>query len=951
MSAHRKPRLNLLCAGLLIAIATPAMAQEAAKNTDIETKQLDKVTVTGSRIARATTEGPAPVVVITAEEIQKQGFTTVWESLGTLSQFTGNAQNETDVTGQSPNGQFINLRGLGPGYQLILLNGRRMAEYPQPYGGQSSAVSTGSIPAAAVERIEVMSGGASAIYGSDAVAGVINIITKTDYDGNSVRLRAGTTTQGGGDTGLFQWVGGKAGERWNLLWGFEQLVREEIVASQRGLDYWAAPRYRLDPNAKPINPLSGVGYWRSASSSVNLWMTPGGSLSTSAEALAYSCHRTNPDFVLSYSSATATQLNRCGIFDYYDGRTLQNAYNKTSGYLSGTFDFTDNLQGYAQLLLNKSNDKSSSQTHYYMGGDIFTHFSQSLGVAVSGQRAVSSHEAGQNYITLDETSWNLNFGLTGTMFDGRWDWDAGIVTSRFEIKTARPRFLLNTARDYYLGPILGYVDDSVRGVFVNEIRDINLGRLYSPVTPDVYNQLTTMVLNDGSSSNDSFQYVMSGPLFNTWAGAVEMAGVLELSRSDFDMRPDPRITADYNGPERVYNLSGTPGGGPRDRRAVGLEFRVPLLSSLDATLAGRYDEYEDTRLDPEYRSKKDAVTYQAGLEWRPTSNFLARATHATSFRAPDTLWVYSGNTASWPWVIDEYWCRRDGLDPESDTCENSAGDYYYQSRSISSSSPLLEPETGKSTTAGFVWDILPKLSATVDWYQIELKDRVQSISSRTIFEREADCRLGRDRQGNPVNTNSAECQFYLTIVERPAIDSNPLGRVTLYRSFPINASLMKTSGVDASLKYLHDIGRWGSLGFQVGYTHVFSFETAQFSDSPLVDSRNDRNYNQVRWRSNVRVNWAYDDWNTSVYAHTQGGIPNNNQVTHPGRGSAFTLYNLDVSKQMIMEGMRVGLSVVNLLDTMPPEDDSFSNTGWPYFNQRAYNPIGRQVFVNINYSF
>ena len=124
-----------LSLSLSLAIAAPAMAQEAAKSTDIETKQLDKVTVTGSRIARATTEGPAPVVVITAEEIQKQGFTTVWESLGTLNQFTGNAQNETDVTGQSPNGQFINLRGLGPGYQLILLNGRRMAEYPQRYGG------------------------------------------------------------------------------------------------------------------------------------------------------------------------------------------------------------------------------------------------------------------------------------------------------------------------------------------------------------------------------------------------------------------------------------------------------------------------------------------------------------------------------------------------------------------------------------------------------------------------------------------------------------------------------------------------------------------------------------------------------------------------------------------------------------------------------------------------
>src|SRR5690606_29178368 len=124
------------------------------------------------------------------------------------------------------------------------------------------------IPAAAVERIEVMSGGASAIYGSDAVAGVINIITKTNYEGDTVRLRGGTTTQGGGDTGMLQYVGGRSGDRWNLLWSFEQLAREGITAVQRGLTYWADPRFDTPAGAKPTWPLTGVGYWATAASSV-----------------------------------------------------------------------------------------------------------------------------------------------------------------------------------------------------------------------------------------------------------------------------------------------------------------------------------------------------------------------------------------------------------------------------------------------------------------------------------------------------------------------------------------------------------------------------------------------------------------------------------------------------------------------------------------------------------
>lgn len=954
------PKRRHLASAILASLLLPgmALAQSSTDTADTSSapKELDKVMVTGSRIARASTEGPAPVVVITAEEIQKQGFTTVWESLGTLTQFTGQVTNETDTTGtQAINGQFANLRGLGPGYQLILLNGRRIADYPAVYGTNNNAVSTGSIPAAAVERIEVMSGGASAIYGSDAVAGVINIITKTSYDGDTVRLRGGTTTQGGGDTGLFQYVGGRSGDRWNLLWTFEQLAREEITAEQRGLTYWADPRFQTPAGEKPTWILTGVGYWATTNSSTYLWPEANGNLSSSHEAMLYACNRTNPDFVPFYSSTSLDQPNRCGNFDYYNGRTLQNSYNKSSGYVSGTFDFNDNLQGYAQFLINKSNDKSSAQTQYYMGGDIFTHFSQSRGEVMSGQRAVTVSEAGMTHIRSEETSWNLNFGLQGTAFSNRFDWDASVAMSRFDMTQSMPRFLRDGARDYFLGPILGYVDGGTGAIdgrdYANQIRELNTDRLFSPVTPEVYNQITTLVVNNGESKNDSFQFVFSGPLFNTWAGEVDMAAVLEASKAEYYLRPDPRVVEGYLGPEKIYNLGRTPGGGPRERYAAGVEFRVPLLSSLDATVAGRYDQYEDTGLASALRSSKDAVTWQAGLEWRPTNNFMARASHATSFRAPDLMWIYAGEVIGYPYIFDEYFCRRDGIDPLSTACQNTSSEYYYQPNQarVSGSSPLLEPETGKSTTIGFVWDVLPNLSATVDYYQIKLEDRVRLIPDAVTFEREADCRLGRDREGNPVDTNSSECNFYMTYyVERPVGDQNPLGRITRWRSFPINASLMQTTGVDASLKYMHQMGRWGSLGVQLGYTHVFSFETADFADSPIIDSRNDRQYNPVRWRANMRLNWAYDDWNTSLYAHHQGGIPNFNQVTNPGRGSGQTIWNLDLSKQ-IVEQMRLGLSVINLFDEMPPVDPSY--TSWPYHRQLSYSAIGRQVFVNMSWDF
>ncbi|MDW7603078.1 Plug domain-containing protein, partial [Stenotrophomonas maltophilia] len=164
-------RRHLLSQALILALLPlAANAQQASSSS---TKDLDAVTVTGSRIKRAAVEGPAPVNVITAQQIQKEGFVSVYDALKTLTEATGTVEAASQWGSHTPNASGLNLRGMGPNRSLLLVNGRRVADYPLPYGGETNFSNYGNIPAAAVERIEVLTGGASAIYGSDAIAGVV----------------------------------------------------------------------------------------------------------------------------------------------------------------------------------------------------------------------------------------------------------------------------------------------------------------------------------------------------------------------------------------------------------------------------------------------------------------------------------------------------------------------------------------------------------------------------------------------------------------------------------------------------------------------------------------------------------------------------------------------------------------------------------------------------------
>ena len=221
----------MLVAGSIAGLAQAPVAM--AQSSDDDGKDLDRGQVTGARSKRVDAEGPSPVVVITAEDMQNRGFANVSEALDALVQNTGGTPDQSFTFGFLPATSAPSLRGFGQNATLILMDGRRLPVYPIPQGGTSNIVDLAAIPTVQIDRIEILTDGASAIYGSDAVAGVINIITRKDYDGVNVNLRTGDSTNGGYATDRLQVFAGAVGGDTRITGSFEYFANDPIWARDR----------------------------------------------------------------------------------------------------------------------------------------------------------------------------------------------------------------------------------------------------------------------------------------------------------------------------------------------------------------------------------------------------------------------------------------------------------------------------------------------------------------------------------------------------------------------------------------------------------------------------------------------------------------------------------------------------------------------------------------------
>lgn len=952
-------------AALTLPAGTAAFAQDT-NQTDTSTtaaasQELDRVQVVGSRIKRSEIEGPAPVTVISREQIDREGFQTVGDMLQTINQGTsGSFTGDLAVTGFTPNAQVVNLRGLGPGYTLTLINGRRPAQYPQPYNRDNNVVNVRAIPSSVIERVEILTGGASAIYGSDAVAGVVNIVLRENYEGNQIQGTVGTTADGGGDSFKVEYTGGRKGENWSSLFAFQAGYEEPVFASQRD---FMADRRNGPLGEQFTNPTLSLATLR---------------INTANNVLGTSIYYPGQEVCDRFGYTTKTTAARgtyCGDFTSDASRSISNKEEYYSAYTHNTFDINDNLQLFGSAMAYKSMASSSSGTEFWsttsspfnrtaptalspLGNQLPGYYDANFREYTMLQRVFQPFEVGgpeavtTNY---DELTYDVTFGVRG-MFADRFDWEAYGQYGKYEYESNRPRLLAKAVSDYFLGPKLG-TQRSPQGT-IYPVYALNLDRWNSPITPEIYRSLSTRAINTAETTSSSVNFNVAGDLFDLPAGAVGFAGVIEAARQTFELNSDPRtsLTRPYDD-QTIYNLTSSGRTvGERNRYAVGAEFRVPILSSLTAGLAGRYDKYDDiTAVD-------DAVTSQFSLEWRPFNSLLFRGSYATSFRAPDMQMVFAEGSGSYSAVVDQYACRAgvgvgEAAGPRTLNQCNVGGDpTVYTIQTAVAGNTKLEEEKGTSIGYGFVWDIIEGMSVSVDYYRIKLEDQALQLSAATLLANEANCRLGRYPDGSAFeyDANSSYCQNVYNLVQRNGgTTTGPIQRIN---SAFINASLTDTSGIDANYRYRFGTERFGNFNLDLNYSIVLTDKYRQSDDDELIDYRDQASLYNSRSRARGSLTWRYNDWTTSVLGTRYGTIRNsagadttNAAGEYQGlRLKPYMLYNLTVSKQ-ISDSVEATLQVANVLNNQYRYD---ATAAYPFYNvYGGSDPYGRRFHFSVAYKF
>jgi iron complex outermembrane recepter protein len=904
----------------------PQQASSAAVSVNEASQALETVIVTGSRIPRTSIEGPAPVVTITGQQIQLNGFANVADVMTSLTQNLGALDNNQNTDGFSPGAQAVDLRGLGPNHTLVLVNGRRIADYPQSYGGNSNFTDISNLPTTLIDRVEILSGSASAVYGSDAIAGVINFILKKKVDGTTVDFRAGTTEHGGGASQRLTVTSGYSNDRFESVFAVELVNQQPLWAYQRNFT-----DSRQDSPADPSDIAASPVFVREDAD--ENYFDPGkgtcDALSPLDKGSVFYAYRQN------YG-------NYCGSYKDVGYGTLENGRKAANLYGSMSYRINDSVSLFLDLQAGYSHQISYNtplewENSYKLNGDSspIPFFNQATGQVEQWQRRYFTIEENGGFepgeIHNINNTVSVNTGLKGTFGQSTWNYEALIGYSQSRLEQKWPALVSAKAQALYLGPSLGIDPDTGYDIY-----NAPISRLYTPLTVAQFRSITQDSIDNDKSRSETVSFTVNNTnVLSLPAGPLGFAGVAEYGYEYFGLKPDP-LSLDGS----YFGLHNTGAVGSRDHFGFGAEFSAPLFAKLNAVAAVRYDSYKYSG------TTTGKFTYNAGLEYRPVSTLLLRGSVGTGFRAPDLSYLYAGLSGSSSGGTDYYLCRRD--EPSTapdyvDECSN--GDIGFNGRSHGSTA--LKDETSLSFTYGVVFAPFKGLEVTADYYNIRLNNEVEYQASDTILREEADCRLGQTTGGQPVDINSSLCQQVISQVVRnsPTAGSNPEG-ITSVLVLPINAAVERTSGIDFNGHYLLTTDRAGNFDFSLGYTQVLTHTVQFFAGDPVVNELTDwYDYVIPRHKASYAVAWSIGDFTTTVHGSQLGGIPNYNGDR---RLQTSAVYNASLNYRFTPRGALTFI-VDNLFDTKPVKDDTW--TSYPYYASRWFSPVGRAFFVEASYRF
>lgn len=972
-------------AGAAAESAAPAEAAEdadgaAARSQGANARTLDKVSVLGSQIAGGGAQAALPVVAVDREQIDATGATNGNELFRSLPQFGDVAVTEKGTTNAGRNSNVargdvgsINLRNLGAKYTLLLVNGRRTVQHPISNSGDDTTYNANAIPVFGLERVNLLLDAAASIYGSDAVAGVVDLVMPTNLEnGGGIKLNYGKVTDGHReDVSLDGYFGSDFAQgRGNVsvLYGFSKRT------AQLNSDAWftATDGRRAVGDGTSVPDPNGTSGFSTR--------TPWGHFETYVGGRRTGSWHVNPATGALASGSVPTRYHYDSAAE--PGITTSPAIRKGNVFASGRFEVSDNVELFGELAYYRAKSESWVSSESGFGGDGFLlHIRPDaywVPQALRGAEAIrllnyQFADSGIRKVEVDNDQSRALLGVRGWT-DGGWNWESALLYSRARSKDTQQGGLT----DAFIEAV-NRTDASAYNPFSGgDPASIRVGDATPYDTASFIGEAT----REGTAELALWDFKVNRPDLLTWyAGDIGMAAGVEYR---YESRADDRdenidgsrpYTDWYTGTVAASNFfthSPRPDvRGSRNVKSALIEFAVPLVSpaqgiplvqSLDIQLAGRWEDYSDAG-----RVAKPKLA----AAWKVNDSVLLRGSVSGGFRAPGLELVNSPPTYGFGFNNDAIRCHAlvvKGAQPDYSACLNafSSGSSVKPSVSaVTSYGNDVEPETTRQSSWGavfeprFVPERLGTFSVSVDAWRVKVENPINTLGEELLYD--AYLRVV-ENSSNPNVVRAAVTAEDIAQFEGSGIA--PVGVVTHVYNRYQNRSPLTASGVDYNLNWRSPDTAWGNLALLVSasqlreYTQQKPAEIRQVAAAiesgqlniiaPGLGAANEVGLNGAKpeWRASATLIWNLQDWTVRLRDDYIGSVTAGAYADRrPYVVGSTQRWTLSVRKAFSsgrLGGTAVEVGARNLFDEEPP----LSATG--SYLSALHESYGRYLYLGLS---
>jgi iron complex outermembrane receptor protein len=917
-----------LAKSLLIAFSGTALCSTVvhAQDAGSSTQELQRVEITGSAIKRIDAETAVPVTVIKMDDLKKSGVTTIEQVMANLSAVQVQVGTNFSVGCSNCGGAaFADLRGIGQNKTLVLLNGRRIANNAI----DGSAPDLNVIPFAAIERVEVLRDGASALYGTDAIGGVINFITRKDFTGGTVTLGYDSPQHPGGKSysaNVGYGVGDLERDGFNVFGFFDYQKQDNISGSQRPF------------NARFPGGLSG------STSPANYYQDG----SVVGNPSAPSCAGPSTTFLIPAGDNTSCKMTTSNFVDYVPKS------ERYSGMLKGTLKLNESAQlgleyfftqstvetliapvPYGGLIQNPTMPNGQPNP-YYPGhsGNSFTPaftpsptFNPTDGSSAVGSTVANPTTPFPNPVLIEPGYMNVKWrdlpnGPRGdknvntqqrfvASLEGNiagWDYQTAATWNESKVDQ-------NLISGYNNGDIIS------EGVLEGVINP------YGPQSAAGSALIASAQLSGLLVESKGTVYGVDGHAsreVGDWLGAGRPAALAigaEYRHEDFKSASNTSFA------ELVVASTGTDptavDHGTRNVYALYTELNVPIIKTLDVTAALRYDHYSDAG---------STTNPKVSFRFQPLQELLVRGSYGTGFRAPSLYELNASQTYGTGSELDNPITCPNGKPAKGYTSVNNCGTQFEE---LSGGNLTLKPEKSKNWSFGIVVEPIADASLGLDFWWVRLTQTIGSITDSTLAGDYATFKnYFHFAANNQLSTDGTQCP------------GSNCGYIDIRTQ---NLGGTNTNGVDLSATYKLRTGSYGTFGFNLNSTYVIKYEYQDFADGPW--NQNVGIFSGTgpifRWQHNVNLSWLLGPYSAGLAGHYKSGYidqdPSNNVASY----TTFDLFG----SWAPTKALTLTLGVKNLFDRDPPytnQTNNFQGGGW---DSRYTDPTGRTYYARGTYTF